>query len=122
MKKFMKGMIVSFTIIFTILTILGFVYNKITYYKVFSEEIVPVLDGNITKEMKESEENFSSRFKEQYGKDAPSTILAYFQGYAMMEERAFEMQKYFLIFSILAAFVIEIAVSLTYKSMSKASH
>ncbi len=122
MKKFIKGMIISFTIIFTILTIIGFVYNKIAYYKIFSEEVAPVLDGNITEEMKENEENFSNTFKENYGKDAPSTLLAYFQGYAMMEDRVFEMQKIFLIFSLLAAFVIEVAISLTYKSISKASH
>ena len=105
MKKFIKGVIISFVIIFATLTIIGYIYNKILYY------------------MKEvaisSEEHFYNMFKENYGENAPVATLSYFQGYVFGQNSILQMQKYIIIISISFAIIIEAAIKISSNSRKK---
>jgi len=112
MKKFIKKVLILFCVLFTILTIIGGIYNKVVYYMIIKENVIPILNKDVTEEILSSEEQFNKTFKENYGDNAPTTTLAYFQGYLINQNRFLGMQIDFLVLSIILAIVIEGAITL----------
>ena len=119
MKKIIKNILIVFLICFAILNIGGLIFNKIGYYFVFREEVLPILNGEISNEMIEADRNLYNSYKEQYGENALSTTLAYFQGYVLGNNRVIEMQQTVLIISISIGISLGTIISLTEKSKIK---
>lgn len=119
MKKIIKNILLVFVICFTILSIAGLIFSMINHYNMMSEKVVPILNGEIDNEIIQRDKELYNGYKEEYGEDAPSTILSYFQGYALGEVNILEMQETFLIISGLIGISIGIILSLTEKSKIK---
>lgn len=119
MKKIIKNILITFTIIFTTLNIMTFVYYRVNYNKLLEKEVLPIIDGEISKEIIQSDNDLYNQYKEVYGENAPSTTLAYMQGYFLGQSYILEAELAVLIISAILGVFMGTIISLSETSKMK---
>jgi len=80
MKTIIKNILLSFVIIFMILSIISFAFNYAVKYFYLLDTFPFVTNGEITEQVIEAENNLYNYYKTIFGENAPVATLAYFQG------------------------------------------
>lgn len=119
MKKIIKNILVTFAIICTILNIVGFIFNNINYYSRLIEDVYYIKNIDNHQKLLENEKEFYNRYKEEYGKDSATTIIAHSQGYFMGQREILDVQLTILIISAFLSIAIGVIISLSEKSKIK---
>lgn len=119
MKKIIKNILITFTIIFTILNIMKFIYYIVNYNKLLKEEVLPIINGEISEEIIQNDNDLYNHYKERYGENAPSTTLAYMQGYFLGQSYILEAELAVLIISSILGIFIGTILSLAETSKMK---
>lgn len=113
MKKIIKNIFITFMIIYTTLNILGLVFNNVQMIKEINEEILPMVEEPVGAEIIKNDEQLYNRYKNEYGENAPTSLLIYSQGCIMGETRILEMQLAILIVSVFLGVTVGIIISLS---------
>lgn len=119
MKKIIKNILLAFAIIFTMLNIVGFIFNNINYYSRLIEDIYYIKNIDNHQELLENEKQLYSRYKEEYGQDSPVTMIVHSQAYFMGQRDILDVQLTILIISAFLSIAIGVIISVSEKSKIK---
>lgn len=119
MKKFVKNILITFIIIFTILNVIAFIYYEVNYYNTLRKEVLPIINGEISETTIQEDSELYNRYKVLYGENAPSTMLAYMEGYFVAQGYILETELSVLIISIILGIFIGTIISLSETSKMK---
>ena len=123
MKKFIKNILLTFVIIFTILTLVRYSINIISRRIMLNEITTAYLDNNIniegSMEVEKNAKESIEEIRKSYGEGVPATALVIFRSYILGMDLVLDSELTILLTTLILSISIGTIVSLTEKSKIK---